>query len=367
MLNLPIMNIENLRFKVRNILTLQQERGKKMKYISIREPHVVEILEKECPKPEKGEALLKMLYGGICGSDLGTYRGTFAYAGYPRIPGHEIAAEIVEVPDNDLGLKPGMVVTVNPYFNCGKCYSCQHGLVNACMHNETLGAQRDGVFSQYFTAPLERIYDGKGLPPKILAAIEPFCIGYHGVKRAMPKPGEKVLIVGSGTIGNVAMLAAKSFGADVYMCDIAEGKLEFARENGVSDVIVNSSPEVFQAEVDRLTGGNGFDVTIEAVGLASTFQNCIDAAAFGGRVVLIGVSKQSLDFAFNVIQKKELNIFGSRNALKEDFLALIDLVSEGKVQLDDIITDVYPFEQAAEAFHQMETNGAHMLKTLLQF
>ena len=103
-----------------------------MKAIYIEEPGKVVIRDIEMPKRKSGEALLKVLYGGICGSDLGSYRGTFAYFDYPRIPGHEFAAEIVEIDDNDQGLKPGMVVTCNPYFNCGCCYSCERGIVNAC-------------------------------------------------------------------------------------------------------------------------------------------------------------------------------------------------------------------------------------------
>lgn len=247
-----------------------------MKAIYITEPGYVEIREVEKPVRKPGEALLKLLYGGICGSDLGSYRGTFAYFEYPRIPGHEFSAEIVEIDDNEYGLEKGMVVTCNPYFNCGSCYSCQRGLVNACMDNQTMGCQRDGAFCEYITMPLERIYDGKGLDPKLLAAIEPFCISYHGVQRAGIQKGDKVLVVGAGTI-------------------------------------LNDSPEVLEQATADITGqidirGNhnpyGFDVCIEAVGLPSTFQNCINACAFGGKLVLIGVGKQNLDFNFTLIQKK---------------------------------------------------------------
>ena len=102
-----------------------------MKVMYINNPGEVEIREEDMPVRKQGEALLKLLYGGICGSDLGSYKGTFAYFDYPRIPGHEFSAEIVEVDeDNDKGLKPGMIVTCNPYFNCGHCYSCQRGIVN---------------------------------------------------------------------------------------------------------------------------------------------------------------------------------------------------------------------------------------------
>lgn len=350
-----------------------------MKAIYIAEPGKVEIRDVPMPVRKQGEALLKVLYGGICGSDLGSYRGTFAYFEYPRIPGHEFAAEIVEIDENEQGLKPGMIVTCNPYFNCGHCYSCQRGIVNACMGNQTMGAQRDGAFCEYITMPIERIYDGKGLSPKVLAAIEPFCISYHGVQRAGINPGDKVLVIGGGTIGVLAANAAKALGGEVYLCDVPQAGAKLARSQktfGFAGTILNEGPESLTKAVKEITGsamvggeevGYGFDVCIEAVGLPTTFQACIDCAAFGGRVVLIGVGKQNLDFNFTLIQKKELNIFGSRNALRKDFIELIDLVKDGKVDLEKIVTDIYPFNDAAQAFEDFSTKGGNMLKVGIDF
>lgn len=350
-----------------------------MRTIIISEPGKVAVTENEMPKVKEGEALLKLLYGGICGSDLGTYRGTFAYASYPRIPGHEFSAQIVEIGENDRGLKPGMIVTCNPYFNCQKCYSCERGLVNCCESNETMGAQRDGAFSEYITMPIERIYDGKGLNPKQLALIEPFCISYHGVSRADVKKGDKVLVIGAGTIGVLAAIAAKAKGGEVYIVDVAEEKLQYAYETfGLAGMIKNDSKEEFMNRVNEITGEHhGFDVCIEAVGLPATFQNCIDAAAYGGRIVLIGVGKKNLDFNFTLIQKKELNIFGSRNALKADFTELIDLVNSGEIDLEKIVmnpdsTDVkkkseYELDEADRAFEEFSKYGGSKLKVLIHF
>lgn len=145
-----------------------------MKAIYINKPKEVVIKDIDIPTRKNGEALLKVLYGGICGSDLGSYRGTFAYVEYPRIPGHEFSAEIVEIDENKYGLKRDMIVTVNPYFNCGNCYSCKHGIVNACMDNQTLGCQRDGAFCEYVSIPIEHIYDGKGIPAKTLSGYRAF-------------------------------------------------------------------------------------------------------------------------------------------------------------------------------------------------
>ena len=348
-----------------------------MKAVYINAPGQVEIRQIPMPVRQKGEALLKLLYGGICGSDLGSYRGTFAYFSYPRIPGHEFSAEIIEIDENEYGLKEGMIVTCNPYFNCGSCYSCQRGLVNACMDNQTMGCQRDGAFCQYITMPIERIYDGKGLSPKTLAAIEPFCISYHGVQRAGIRKGDKVLVVGAGTIGVLAAIAAKELGGEVYLCDVAQQKLQYAMDTfGFAGSILNDSPQALAKATETITGSiavagapaaYGFDVCIEAVGLPDTFQNCIDAAAFGGKVVLIGVGKKNLDFNFTLIQKKELNVYGSRNALQKDFKELIDLVKDSKVDLEKIITNVYPLDEIGIALEDFHQNGAKMLKVMIDF
>lgn len=348
-----------------------------MKAIRITAPGKVEIFQAPMPERKQGEALLKVLYGGICGSDLGSYRGTFAYFDYPRIPGHEFSAVIMEIDDNSLGLKPGMLVTCNPYFNCSRCYSCRRGLVNACMNNQTMGCQRDGAFCQYITMPIERLCDGKGLDAKVLAAIEPFCISYHGVQKAKIQKGEKVLIIGAGTIGVLAAIAAKALGAQVWLADIMEKKLSYAQKNfAIDGVILNDNSQNFTQAVEDITGhfqadgqvqANGFDVCIEAVGLPSTFQNAIDAAAYGGRVVLIGVGKKNLDFNFTALQKKELQVFGSRNALQADFVQLIDLVSRGQIPLEKIITDIYPMSKIQEAFADFSTDNGEKLKVMIDF
>ncbi|MGF6906050.1 zinc-binding alcohol dehydrogenase family protein [Fusobacterium sp. PH5-44] len=337
------------------------------KCIIINEPYNVELKSIQMPAIKKGEALLKILYGGICGSDLNTYRGTLAYVSYPRVPGHEFSAEIIEIEENTKGLKVGMIVTANPYFNCGQCYSCERGLVNCCTTNQTMGVQREGGFAKYISMPIERLYPVYDMPPKIATLIEPFCISYHGVKRANIKKGEKVLIVGAGTIGILAMASAKIAGAKVYMSDVAQGKLDLAKKLGADGIILNDGQENFDKKVNEITNGNGFDVTIEAVGFPSTFQNCIDSVAFGGRVVVIGVGKKNLDFNFTLIQKKELTILGSRNAIKGDFMEVIDIINQKKFDVEQIITNMYDFQDAAKAFEDFDKNAGIMLKVLFKF
>ncbi len=346
-----------------------------MKAITIVKPGVVEIRDLPKPQIKPDEALIHPLFGGICGSDLNSFRGTNAYMAYPRVPGHEFSAEIVEIGPNDRGFKAGDIVTANPYFNCGHCYSCQRGLVNACMSNQTMGVQREGGFAEFVAMPISRLISGKGLPPKTLALIEPFCIGYHGIQRAGVKKDDKVLVVGAGTIGVLAAIAAKSRGAKVWICDVAPRKLEYALRFGLDGTVLNDSPEALSQAVKDITGGNGpvgsppngFDVTVECVGLPSTLQNCLDAACFGGRVAVIGVGKHNIDLDFTIIQKKELNIFGSRNALTRDFEELIDTVKSRNLNLDDVVTNIYKFDDAAQAFSDFDKNAGSMLKVMIGF
>lgn len=338
------------------------------KHVIIPEPGKVLIEDEPMPTPGPGEALVKVLYGGICGSDLGTYRGTFAYSVGPRIPGHEMAVKVLEVGPNDYGVEKDMLATFNPYFNCGKCFPCRTGHPNCCVNNQTMGAQRDGAFRLYLAIPVERLYRADGLDPRQTALIEPFCISYHGVKSANIQPGEKVLVVGAGTIGIMAMLSAKHFGGEVHVADVAPGKLELAKKLGADGVFVNSSPEVFAECVAKTTNNDGFPVTVEAVGLPSTFMNCLEGLASTGRMILIGISKTGVkDFDFNIIQKKEAVLRGSRNAVRQDFMEVMQLIRDSGLQADDIVTNTYDFDNAAQAFKDFSEQAGSMLKVLIKF
>lgn len=337
-----------------------------MKQMVLQAAGKIEIIEAEMPRREPGEVLLKTLYGGICGSDLSSYRGVMKYITYPEVPGHEFSAEIVEIEeDNQFGLKKGMIVTANPYFNCGTCYSCKKGLVNCCSTNKTMGIQKSGAFSEFFTLPIERVYAGEGLSAKTLALVEPFCISHHGIKRANIKKGDNVLVIGAGTIGICAVLAAQTYGAVVTIADVSTEKLEFAKGFNVDHTILSN--DTFMDQVMKITNGDGYDVVVEAVGLPATFQNCIEAASFGGTMIQIGVGKSNVDLFFTKIQQKEMAIFGSRNAVQSDFQEVIKLLQDGKLNLEDIISKIYPLEESAKAFEDFDQNVGSMLKVMIDF
>ncbi len=335
-----------------------------MKTVMIDEPFKIHVGDTEMPVPKEGEALLKVMYGGICGADVASYIGNQPFTTYPRIPGHEFSAEIVSIPENDRGLKAGDIVTANPYFNCGECYSCKRGFVNCCTDNQTMGVQRDGAFREYIVMPVERIYEGKGLSAKELALVEPFTISYHALHRAKVKPGDNVLVVGAGPIGLFALIAAKAQGAKVYSADILPGRLEKALHFG-ADGVINSKEKDIREEAMRITGGNGFDVCVEACGQSVTFLSCIDCAAFAANIILIGNGKKETTFLHSILLKKELNVFGSRNSYPQDFRAVIDLIASGKVNVLDMVSDIYTIDRADEAFKALSNNDGSLAKVLI--
>ena len=336
-----------------------------MKTVLINKPFEIAVTDTPKPEVKEGEALLKILYCGICGADVASYTGNQPFTTYPRIPGHEFSAEIVSIPENDKGLKAGDIVTANPYFNCGECYSCRRGFVNCCTDNKTMGVQRDGSFCEYVAMPVERIYQGKGLSAKELALVEPFTIGYHAVNRAPVKSPDKVLVVGAGPIGLFALISAINKGAEVYVADILDGRLQKALEFGAKGVI-NSAKTDIKEEAMKITGGDGFDCCIEACGQSVTFLNCIDCCAFAGNIILIGNGKKETTFLHSILLKKELNVYGSRNSYPTDFKDVIDLISSGKVDVLKMVSDIYPMDRADEAFKALANNKGDLCKVLVK-
>ena len=336
-----------------------------MKAIVIPNPNEIEIREVPMPEVKEGEALLKVKYVGICGADVASFTGNQPFTTYPRIPGHEFSAEIVSIPENDRGLKAGDTVTCNPYFNCGGCYSCERGFVNCCTDNQTMGVQRDGAFCEYISMPIERIYDGKGLSAQELALIEPFSISQHAVSRATIKESDNVLIIGAGPIGLFALLAAKQKCNKIVVVDILDNRLALASEYG-ADAVVNTKTQSLEEFTKEFTNGNGFDVCIEACGAPETFLGCIENAAFAANIILIGNGKRETSFIHSIILKKELNIHGSRNALKDDFIRNIDIIADKKADVMKMVSGIYDMDNALDAFKALANNDGTLAKLLIK-
>jgi threonine dehydrogenase-like Zn-dependent dehydrogenase len=241
----------------------------------------------------------------------------------PVIPGHEVGAVIEEIGEGvPTGFVKGMNVTVNPYTNCGKCASCRNGRVNACEHNETLGVQRNGSMQEFLVLPWTKVIPAAGLSDKECALIEPMSVGFHAVSRAQVTDIDTVAVIGCGMIGLGAIVRASLRGARVIALDIDDDKLALAKHLGAS-MVINSKTENVVERVRELTDGYMADVVIEAVGSPITYVTAIDIVGFTGRVTCIGYAKSEVAFQTKYFVQKELDIRGSRNAMPEDFRAVI--------------------------------------------
>lgn len=325
---------------------------------------IVDIPEVEL---KSNEVLLRLEYVGFCGSDLSTYLGKNPMVKMPVVPGHEVGAVIEAVgADVPEGLKPGMVVTCNPYTNCGKCASCRNGRVNACEHNETLGVQRWGAMREKIALPWEKVIPAGGLAPRTCALIEPMSVGFHAVSRAQVTDIDVVMVIGCGMVGMGAIVRAALRGATVIAADIDDEKLALAREMGATYTI-NTISEDVHARLNEMTGGFGPDVVIEAVGSVPTYQMAVNEVAFTGRVICIGYAKTEVSFQTKFFVQKELDIRGSRNAQLSDFRAVIHYLERGTCPVDRLISREVTPEEAPASMKQWAESPGKVFRILVRF
>lgn len=338
-----------------------------MKLLRIPSKETISVEEAIIPEVEAGSVLLAIKYVGFCGSDLNTFLGRNQMAKDAVIPGHEIGAVIEkvghDVPDF---LKPGITVTVNPYTNCGHCAACRSGHSNACEFNETLGVQRDGAMREYMVLPWGKIIPANDLSARTCALIEPMSVGFHAISRAEVTDIDTVLVFGCGMIGVGAIVRASLRGATVIAVDLDDEKLDLAKQLGAS-FSINSKTQDLHSELLKITNGMGPTVVVEAVGSIPTYQAAIDEVAFCGRVVCIGYSKSDVTFHTGLFVKKEINIFGSRNAMPLDFEAVINYLKKGQCPIDKLISAVVKPESAFDAMKKWCAAPGKVFRILVDF
>ena len=329
-----------------------------MKAIQIQSPGNVAVVDVEKPAVKPGEVLLKLGYVGFCGSDLNTYRGGNTMVTFPRIPGHEIGATVVEIgSDVPSGLTVGQTVTVNPYTNCGHCASCRRGRVNACENNETLGVQRNGAMQEFISLPWQKIIPCGSVSVRDAALIEPMSVGFHAVDRGRVTDTDTVMVIGCGMVGLGAVVRAVMRGATVIAADLDDEKLAIARQLGATYTYNTATEWNLPAP----------DVVIEAVGAAPTYQLAVNKVAFTGRIVCIGYAKADISLTTSLFVKKELDIMGSRNANPSDFEAVIKYLSKPGVPIESFISRVIEPNDAANALKQWSEAPGKIFRILVKW
>lgn len=319
---------------------------------------VTEIAE---PEETAGELLLRVEIVGLCGTDLNSFRGKNPMVTYPRVLGHEVAATVLEGTER---VPAGTRVTVSPYTCCGRCAACLQGRVNACRYNETLGVQRDGALTERLRVPEAKVYASR-LPMRELALVEPLTVGFHAAGRGRVSEADVVAVIGCGGIGLGAIAGAACRGARVIAIDVDDVKLETARAAGATELVHAASGDV-KERLRALTDGHGPDVMIEAIGLPETFRMAVEEVGFAGRVVYIGYAKEPVAYETKLFVQKELDILGSRNALPEDFHAVIAMLETGRFPVEQAISAVVRLEEAPAMLAQWSATPAAYTKILVE-
>ncbi|MBB2145153.1 alcohol dehydrogenase catalytic domain-containing protein [Pedobacter sp. LMG 31464] len=293
--------------------------------------------------------LLKIKRIGICGTDLHAFGGSQPYFTYPRVLGHELAAEVVSSSDPE-EFEAGELVTIMPYMNCGKCLACRSGKTNCCSIMQVFGVHRNGGMAEYLQVPTRLVIKGNGLNLDELALVEPLAIGAHGIRRAAVAQGEYVLVIGAGPIGLGAMEFAKISGAKVISMDTNAKRLDFCQQKLGIEYIINPIYDDVNGLLMDITGGDMPSVVIDATGNLNAINNGFQYMAHGGRYVLIGLQKGNISFSHPEFHKREATLMSSRNATIDDFNQVISAIKNKLIDPIPYITHRSSFNHVATDF-----------------
>lgn len=329
-------------------------------------PGKIEFCEVPVPDPKPGEALIKIMKIGVCGSDIHVYHGEHPFTSYPVTQGHEVSGLVEKLGEGVTGLTVGQKVTIQPQVVCGECYPCRHGKYNLCESLKVMGFQTTGVASHYFAVDAKKVTP---LPEDMSldegAMIEPLAVAVHAVRRAGDVSGQDICVLGAGPIGILVAQAAKGMGARrVMITDVSGLRLDKAKECG-ADFCVNTKEKDFGEALTECFGPDKADVIYDCAGNNITMGQAIAHARKGSTIILVAVfaGQASVDLA--VLNDHELDLNTSMMYRTEDYATAIDLVNQGKVQLKPLISKHFAFKDYLEAYKFIDENRESTMKVII--
>lgn len=304
------------------------------------------------PRPAPGEALVRVRRIGVCGTDLHAFAGRQPFFEYPRILGHELGVEVVEVaPDSETSaLRPGDRCAIEPYVRCGRCRACRAGRYNCCETLQCLGVHVDGGMRELVCVPLALLHKSDTLSLDQLALVETLGIGAHAVERSGLERGESVLVVGAGPIGLAVVQFALLAGGRVYVLEQNAARREFAGRFGVTTL--------------PSSDGELFDVVFDATGNATAMAASLERVAHGGRLVFVGLVRSSVALDDPLFHRREVTLYASRNSC-HDFPRIMQWIAEGRLDTRPWITHRLSLAQVPREFAGLaETTG--LVKAMIE-
>lgn len=338
-----------------------------MKALVYTAPEEMKLMECQAPVPGPEEVLIRVVYSGICGSELSGYMGHNSLRKPPMIFGHELSGTIETAgPEGEArGLRAGMRVTANPLVTCGKCRYCLAGQESLCPERKLLSAALPGSNAEFVKVPAAFVHP---LPDHVTLAdgalTEPVACGARVAELTAAGPEDTVLVMGMGPIGIFALQAVLLSGAGrVIAVDLSDDRLTFASSLGA--IAVNPRTEDLASRIRELTGGLGVSAAIDAVGAAETRRQCAESVMNGGRLVFTGLHRAETALDFNDLVRRELKIAGSFAYSKANFKQAFDWIAEGRIGLGDRI-EIAPLADGAKWFDKLVRAPGREIKVLLQ-
>lgn len=339
-----------------------------MKAIQLQEPRnfqQVDIAEPGAPAP--GQALVRTHRMGICGTDYSGYLGKMPFFSYPRIPGHELGVEVLEVGDGVTNIKAGDRCSVEPYMNCGKCYACRKGQSNCCESLDVIGVMVDGGLCERFLIRADKLHPSASLSFEQLALVETLGIGCHACDRGAPTRDDHVLIIGAGPIGLATLEFTRLTGATITVMDMVESRLEFCRDTyGVAHTIQFTGDGSEIDQMNRITGGDRYAVVTDATGHQGSMSTALKYVAHTGALVYVGITTAEVSFPHPALHKPEMSIRASRNALPADFGRIIRLIEDGTIDTAPWVTHRTSFDEVIGEFETFTKPESGVIKAVIE-
>lgn len=339
-----------------------------MKAIQLEAPRTFKRLEIRDPDPlGPHEALVRTHRVGVCGTDTSAYLGKFPLFTYPRIPGHELGVEVLDVGSNVKNVRPGDRCSVEPYMNNVASFASRRGSGNCCQDLQVLGVHIDGGLRERFIIRAEKLHTSVQLSYEELALVETLAIGCHAVNRAAPRAGDHLLIIGAGPIGLSVLEFARLAGSNITVMDMNAERLSFCSRNySLSHTILSKGNGGELDKMREITGGELYPTVMDATGSAPSMNQALIYVAHGGTLVYVGITTQDVTFSDRLFHSREMTLKASRNALPDDFRRIIKLIEERQIDTNRWITHRTSFDDVINTFESFTKPQTGVVKAIIE-
>jgi threonine dehydrogenase-like Zn-dependent dehydrogenase len=319
--------------------------------------------------PGPGQVVVAPEVVGICGSDYHFFAGELSDAAggsrFPRVQGHEVAATIAAVGgDCRPELRTGRRVALWPLRPCGQCYPCSVGRPNTCDNFELIGIHVDGGLQERLSIAQEQVYPIEVEDPEVAALAEPVSIAVRAVNRARVQPGERVVVLGAGPIGQCISVVARERGAELLVIDLQGSRLALAQELGAETLLWTSRDEVTQA-ARRWAKPAGPPVVIDATGAPAAVRAMVDMVASAGRAVQVGMSGEEVTIRIGSLTEKELDLLGVSVCNAEEFRQAVSVVERHPAALGRLVSHRFSLDRAPDAVRFAIDNPTEVMKVVI--